>query len=65
MTLGGLLDEDEKEFLSKKQYVDDKFFTPLQDSEKNWIIPLHQIFDNTNIDCWWVKYLPLIEYKPK
>ena len=65
MTLGGLLDEDEKEFLSKKKYEDDKFFTPLQDSEKNWIIPLHQIFDNTNIDCWWVKYLPLIEYKTK
>jgi hypothetical protein len=65
MTLGGLLDEDEKEFLSKKQYEDDKFFTPLQDSEKKWILPLHQIFDNTNIDCWWIKYLPIIEYKPK
>jgi hypothetical protein len=61
--LGGLLDEEEKKYLSDKQYDEYKPFTPLLDVEKNWILPLYQIFENKNIDCWWVNYLPIVEYK--
>jgi hypothetical protein len=44
--LGGLLDKEEKDYLSDKFYDEYKPFTPLLDTEKNWIIPLHQIFEN-------------------
>ncbi len=61
--LGGLLDNDEKKYLSDKFYDDFKPFTPLLDADRNWVIPLYQIFENKNIDCWWVKYLPIVEFK--
>lgn len=61
--LGGLLDEEEKKYLLGKYYDEYKVFTPLQDIEKNWILPLYQIFENKNLDCWWVRYLPIVEYK--
>jgi hypothetical protein len=61
--LGGLLDNDEKKYLSDKFYDDFKPFTPLLDSDRNWILPLYQIFENKNLDCWWVKYLPIVEFK--
>jgi hypothetical protein len=52
--LGGILDEEERLYLSDKFYDEYKPFTLLLDAEENWIIPLHQIFENKNIDCWWV-----------
>jgi hypothetical protein len=61
----GLLAEDEKEALEGEKYDLDKFFTPEQDLDGNWILPINQIQNNKNIDFWWVKYLPLIDYKPK
>lgn len=61
--LGGLLDLDERKYLSDKFYDDYEPFTPLLDKDKNWILPLYQIFENKNIDCWWVKYLPIVEFK--
>jgi hypothetical protein len=61
--LGGILDEDERKYLHGKHYDEFKPFTPLLDAEKNWILPLYQIFENKNIDCWWVRYLPIVEYK--
>jgi len=61
----GLLDEEEKEFLEGKEYAPNKFFTTEQDADGNWILHLEQIKYNKNLDCWWVKFLPLIEYKPK
>lgn len=61
--LGGLLDEEEKKYLSDKQYDEYKPFTPVLDIEKNWILPLYQIFENKNLDCWWVRYLPIVEFK--
>jgi hypothetical protein len=59
----GILDNDEKEALEGQQYAPNRFFTPLQDDENNWILPLDQIENNKNIDFWWVKHLPLVEYK--
>jgi hypothetical protein len=61
--LGGLLDEEEKTFLSEKHYKEHKIFTPILDSNNNWVLPLHQIIENKNIDCWWVRYLPIVEFK--
>jgi hypothetical protein len=61
----GLLDQDEKEALEGEKYALNKFFTPEQDLDGNWVLPLNQIKNNKNIDFWWVKYLPLIDYKPK
>jgi hypothetical protein len=60
----GILDNDEKEALEGKQYAPNKFFTPEKDADGNWVLPLYQIINNKNIDFWWVKYLPLIDYKP-
>jgi hypothetical protein len=59
----GILDNDEKEALEGQEYAPNRFFTPIQDNENNWILPLNQIENNKNIDFWWVKHLPLIEYK--
>lgn len=61
----GLLDEEEKDALLGNQYATGKYFTPEQDADGNWILPMHQITGCTNIDFWWVKNLPLIDYKPK
>ena len=60
----GILDEEERQALEGKQYTKNKYFTPELDKDGNWILPLHQIINNKNIDFWWVKYLPLIDYKP-
>jgi len=61
--LGGILDEEEKLYLSDKFYDEYKPFTPMLDAEDNWILPLYQIFENKNIDCWWVKHLSIVEFK--
>jgi len=61
----GLLDQDEKEALEGEKYNLDKFFTPEEDLDGNWVLPMDQIKNNKNINFWWVKYLPLIDYKPK
>lgn len=61
----GLLAEDEKEALEGEKYALNKFFTPEQDADGNWVLPINQIQNNKNINFWWVKYLPLIDYKPK
>jgi hypothetical protein len=60
----GILDNDEKEALEGQQYAPNRFFTPLQDADKNYVLPLNQITNCKNIKFWWVKHLPLIEYKP-
>jgi len=61
--LGGILDEEEVKYLTNKYYIEGHMFTPLRLSNETWILPLYQIHYNENIDCWWVKYLPIIEYK--
>jgi hypothetical protein len=61
----GLLAEDEKEALEGKQYAPKKYFTPLEDADGNFVLPINQIQNNKNIDFWWVSHLPLIDYKPK
>ena len=61
--LGGLLDEDEKKYLLDKYYLEGHIFTPLRMTNGTWILPLYQILNNENIDCWWVNYLPITEYK--
>jgi hypothetical protein len=61
----GLLDQDEKEALEGEKYDLNNFFTPEQDLDGNWVLPLNQIQNNKNINFWWVSHLPLIDYKPK
>jgi len=61
----GLLDLEEKEALQGEKYDLDKFFTPEEDADGNFVLPLKQIKNNKNINFWWVKYLLLIDYKPK
>jgi hypothetical protein len=60
----GILDEEERQALEGRQYAIDKYFTPLEDADGNWVLPLNQITNCKNIEFWWVKHLPLIEYKP-
>ena len=61
----GLLDQEEKEAIEGKQYAKGRYFTPFQDADGNWVLHLEQINNNKNIDFWWVKHLPLIDYNPK
>jgi len=59
----GLLSDEEKEAIEGKRYAKDKYFKPLQDESDNWVLPLEQIKNNKNIDFWWVRYLPIVEFK--
>jgi hypothetical protein len=59
----GILDSEEMAALQGKQYAPKKFFTILQDSDNNYVLPLKQIKNCKNIEFWWVKHLPLIDYK--
>jgi hypothetical protein len=43
----------------------DSYFNPIQDANDNWVISTEEINFCTNPEFQWVKYLPLIEYKPK
>ena len=61
----GLLAEDEKEALEGEKYDLNNFFTPEEDLDGNWVLPINQIKNNKNINFWWVSHLPLIDYKPK
>jgi hypothetical protein len=61
----GLLAEDEKEALEGEKYDLKKYFTPLQDADENWVLPIKQIKRNKNLNFWWISHLPIIDYKPK
>jgi hypothetical protein len=61
----GILDNEEMAALQGKQYAPKKLFTILQDADKNYVLPFKQIKNCKNIEFWWVKHLPLIEYKSK
>jgi hypothetical protein len=61
----GLLDQEEKEALEVEKYDLYNFFTPEEDADGNFVLPVYQIQNNKNIDFWWVSHLPLIDYKPK
>jgi hypothetical protein len=61
----GLLTEEEKEAIEGNRYAKGKYFTPVQDEDGNWVLPLEQINKNKNIDFWWVRHLNKIDYKPK
>jgi hypothetical protein len=60
----GILDNDEKEALEGQEYAPNRFFTPVQDADNNYVLPLNQLTNCKNIKFWCVKHLPLIEYKP-
>lgn len=61
----GLLIEEEKEAIEGNLYTKGKYFTPIEDADGNWVLPLTQIKKNKNIDFWWIKYVTKIEFKPK
>jgi hypothetical protein len=61
----GLLTDEEKEALEGKQYAPKKYFTPLEDTDGNFVLPLKQINKNQNTDFWWLIHLQKIDYKPK
>ena len=61
----GLLADEEKEALEGKQYAPKKYFTPLEDTDGNFVLPLKQINKNQNTDFWWLIHLQKIDYKPK
>jgi len=61
----GLLTDEEKEAIEGNRYAKGKYFTPKQDDDGFWVLPLEQIKNNKNIDFWWVLHLPQIDYKPK
>jgi len=62
---GGLLEEEEKNYLQESEYIKGFYFTPIQDTKGNWYLPVEQIEKNENIDCWWIKHLTIVQYKPK
>jgi hypothetical protein len=60
----GLLTETQKDQLVGQLYDSDSYFNPIQDIDNNWIISTEEIEQCVNPDFFWVKDLPLIEYKP-
>lgn len=65
MTLVGLLTIEQKDSLVGQMYDEDSYFNPIEDADSNWIISVEEIEYNTNPEFFWIKDLPLIEYKPK
>jgi len=65
MTQVGLLTESQKNELVGQLYDEDSYFNPIQDANDNWIISVEEMEFCVNPEFQWVKYLPLIEYKPK
>lgn len=65
MTLVGLLTIEQYNEIVGQLYAPDSYFNPIQDADDNWIISTEEINFCTNPKFYWVKDLPLIEYKPK
>ena len=61
----GLLTIQQKDEIVGKLYAPDSYFNPIQDIDNNWIISTQEMEYCINPSFLWVKYLPLIEYKPK
>ena len=61
----GLLTVEQKEELVGQMYDIDSYFFPIQDINDNWVISQEEMYQCTNTNFAWVKYLPLIEYTPK
>jgi hypothetical protein len=60
----GLLTVQEKDDLVGQLYAPDCYFYPVQDADDNWIISQEEIDYCINSAFFWVKSLPLIDYKP-
>jgi hypothetical protein len=60
----GLLTLEQKEDLVGQLYAPDSYFYPVQDADDNWVISTQEIDNCINMAFFWVKELPLIEYKP-
>jgi hypothetical protein len=56
-----LLTTEQADSLKGVEFVPDNYFNPIQDTEGNWIISVEEV-NQCSID--WVKFLPLIDYKP-
>jgi hypothetical protein len=61
----GLLTIQQKEDLVEQKYAPDSYFNPIQDIDNNWVISTQEIDYCINSAFFWVKSLPLIDYKPK
>jgi hypothetical protein len=58
----GLLTLIEKEAVEGKEYTDNSYYNPIQDTNANWVISTQEMDDTTFVDYLWVKELPIIEW---
>lgn len=56
-----LLTQEQAGWLDGVEFVADNYFNPIQDADGNWIISTEEV-EQSSLD--WVKFLPLITYKP-
>jgi hypothetical protein len=56
-----ILTEEQAGWLDGVEFVADNYFNPIQDADGNWIISIEEV-QQSSLD--WVKFLPLITYKP-
>lgn len=62
----GLLTIEQKNSIEGQEFAPDSFFNPIQDADNNWVISEQEMNGRvTNPDFFWVRDLPLIDYKPK
>ena len=62
----GLLTIEQKNEIAGKEYAPDSYFNPIQDINDNWVISPEEMNGRVkNPDFFWVKKLPLIDFKPK
>lgn len=58
-----LLTEEQKDILIGIELCQDNFFNPIQDADGNWVISEEEVTACDNENFYWVKELPIIEYK--
>ena len=57
-----LLTATQKDSLIGQEWEEERFFSPYQDGNGNWVLDLVQVDYNMNPYCNWVRELPIIDY---
>jgi len=65
MTQVHLINLEQANDIRGKEYSHNRFYSPIEDANANWIIGQEEVVDCENEDLIWVKELPLIDYEPK
>jgi hypothetical protein len=60
-----LLSQEQYDLIKDNLFNETNYFLSIMDANNNWTLELSQVEQITNVDFFWVKDLPEIEYKRK